>query len=52
MMDYLIYNRLDYPVISTVLLLPLVGAVITLFLPGAAGKRPRFRKYGAPWSPW
>lgn len=34
MEHYLIYNTLSYPILSAVLVIPLVGALITLFLKG------------------
>ena len=43
-MDYLVHNTLGYPVISTVLLLPLAGALVALLLPGGQGKTVTFQK--------
>ncbi|MFH2092551.1 MAG: NADH-quinone oxidoreductase subunit M [Pseudomonadota bacterium] len=43
-MDYLIYNTLNFPIISLVLALPLLGALVTLAVPDSRGKKASFHK--------
>ncbi len=43
-MAYLIYNTLNYPIISLVLALPLVGALVTLTVPDSQAKTASFHK--------
>ncbi len=43
-MDYMIFNSLNYPVISAVLAIPLIGALVTLAVPDSHKKAASFHK--------